>query len=87
MQTAMQDVLTQSRDGFSRITVMIVIGGAVYVLPTMLAWARGSSRRWRITLINLLLGWTLVGWIVAIVLTFAFEAPPEGAPPDEPHLR
>jgi hypothetical protein len=87
MQTAMQDVLSQSTDGFSRITVMIVIGGAVYVLPTMLAWARRSRRRWRITFINLLLGWTLIGWIVAMVLTFAYEAPPDGAPPDEPHLR
>jgi hypothetical protein len=83
----MQDVLSQSTDGFSRITVMMVIGGAVYVLPTLLAWSRGSSRRWRITLINLLLGWTLIGWVVAMVMTFAYETPPEGAPPDEPHLR
>ena len=87
MQNAMQDVVTQSKDGFSRITVMLVIGGAVYVLPTMLAWARGSRRRWRVTLINLFLGWTLIGWMVAMVMTFAYETPPDGAPPDEPHLR
>ncbi len=87
IQNAMRDVVTQSTDGFSRITVMVIIGGAVYVLPTLLAWARGSSRRWRITLINLLLGWTLIGWIVAMVLTFAYEPPAGDAPPDEPHLR
>ena len=73
--------------GFSRVSVMVIITVAVYILPTLLAWKRQSSRRWRITLINLLLGWTLVGWIVAMVMTFAYEPPPEGAPPDEPHLR
>ncbi len=73
--------------GFSRVSVMVIITVAIYILPTMLAWKRQSSRRWRITLINLLLGWTVVGWIVAMVMTFAYEPPPQGAPPDEPHLR
>ncbi len=66
---------------------MVIISVAIYILPTMLAFKRESSRKWRITAINLLLGWTLVGWVVAMVLTFAYEPPPEGAPPDEPHLR
>ena len=66
---------------------MVIITVAIYILPTLLAWKRQSSRRWRITLINLLLGWTLVGWIVAMVMTFAYEPPPAGAPADEPHLR
>ena len=66
---------------------MVIITVAVYIHPTLLAWKRQSSRRWRITLINLLRGWTLVGWMVAMVMTFAYEPPPEGAPPDEPHLR
>lgn len=77
---------TLQSDLFSRIGVMVIIGSAMYVLPTMLAWKRGSSRRWRITAINLLLGWTLIGWAVAMVLTFAYEPPPEGAPIDTPHL-
>ncbi len=66
---------------------MVIIATAIYILPTMLAWKRESGRKWRITAINLLLGWTMVGWVVAMVLTFAYEPPPEGAPPDEPHLR
>ncbi len=66
--------------------MMLVVGGLVYVLPTMLAWKRQSSRRWRITAINLLLGWTVIGWIVAMVLTYAYEPPPVGADPDREHI-
>ena len=87
MQDLTPTLLQQSTDGPSRITVMLVITVAIYVLPTMLAWSRRSRRRWRITAINLLLGWTVVGWIAAMAMTFAWEPPPEGAPPDEPHWR
>ena len=79
--------MQDASQGFSRISVMVIITVAVYILPTLLAWKRQSSRRWRITFVNLLLGWTVVGWIAAMVMTFAYEPPPEGAPPDEPHLR
>ena len=78
---------TWLKKGFSRISVMVIITVAIYILPALLAWKRQSSRRWRITLISLLLGWTFVGWIVAMVMTFSYEPPPEGAAPDEPHLR
>lgn len=58
--------------------VMIIACFGVYILPSMLAWKRGSSRRWKITAINVLLGWTVIGWIVSMVLTYAYEPPPEG---------
>ncbi len=79
--------MQDTSQGFSRISVMVIITVAIYILPALLAWKRQSSRRWRITLISLLLGWTFVGWIVAMVMTFSYEPPPEGAAPDEPHLR
>jgi hypothetical protein len=66
--------------------IMFVVGGAMYVLPTLLAWKRESSRRWKITAINLLLGWTIIGWIVALVLTYAYEPPPPGSEPDREHV-
>ena len=78
--------MQDASQGFSRISVMVIITVAVYILPTLLAWKRQSSRRWRVTFVNLLLGWTVVGWIAAMVMTFAYEPPPAGAPPDEPHL-
>ncbi len=72
--------------GVPKGVVMMIAVALVYVLPSMLAWKRGSRRRWKITAINLLLGWTVIGWIVAMVLTFAYEPPPDGAEPDREHV-
>jgi hypothetical protein len=66
--------------------VMLVVLALLYALPTMLAWKRGSRRRWKITAINLLLGWTVIGWIVAMVMTFAYEPPADGEEPDREHV-
>ena len=65
--------------------VMIIALAGLYILPSMLAWKRGSSRKWKITAINLLLGWTVIGWIVSMVLAYAYEPPPEGEV-DEEHV-
>ena len=81
------DTLTRlPGNGLPKGWLMVLVGGLVYLLPTMLAWKRQSSRRWRITAINLLLGWTVIGWIVAMVLTYAYEPPPAGAAPDRAHI-
>ena len=64
--------------------IMIVISVALYILPSLLAWKNESPRRTKIMLINLLLGWTVIGWIAAMVMTFAYVAPPTGET-DVPH--
>ena len=64
--------------GMPKGMVMIIVLVMLYLLPTMLAWKRRSRRRWRITAINVLLGWTVIGWIVSMVLTFAYEPPADG---------
>ncbi|KXX63885.1 superinfection immunity protein [Marichromatium gracile] len=38
----------------------------LYVLPGLIAHDRGLSRRLRITVINVLFGWTLVGWVAVL---------------------
>ncbi|MBK1708215.1 superinfection immunity protein [Marichromatium sp. AB32] len=38
----------------------------LYVLPGLIAHDRGLTRRLRITLINVLFGWTLVGWVAVL---------------------
>ncbi|WP_337172104.1 superinfection immunity protein [Gemmatimonas aurantiaca] len=64
--------------------IMIVISVALYVLPTLLAWKRGSRRFRTIALVNLMLGWTILGWIAAMAMTYAYEPPAEGEI-DVPH--
>jgi hypothetical protein len=39
-----------------------------YFLPWAVAATRGKSNSGAIGLVNLLLGWTLIGWVVALVM-------------------
>jgi Superinfection immunity protein len=41
---------------------------SLYMLPWAVAVTRGKSNATAIGLINLLLGWTVIGWIVALVM-------------------
>lgn len=50
----------------SLVVLMAVV--SLYGLPTILAFARDVSSPWSVAVINVLLGWTLVGWVVALAL-------------------
>ena len=39
----------------------------LYFLPTIIALARGKRDTMAIFLLNLFLGWSVIGWIVALV--------------------
>ena len=57
---------------------------AAYWVPTITAYVRHVPAKAQIVIVNLFLGWTLIGWVVALVM--AFRAVPEpavrrGAPP------
>ncbi|MFG2674398.1 superinfection immunity protein [Streptomyces sp. NPDC048445] len=39
-----------------------------YFAPTVVAFARGVSNSGSILVLNLFLGWTLVGWVVALAM-------------------
>jgi Superinfection immunity protein len=58
---------------------LLLIGAGFYFLPTILAGGRHHHNTGAIFIINLLLGWTLVGWAVA--LAWAFTSPPPTATP------
>jgi Superinfection immunity protein len=51
--------------------------GWVYVLPAFVAFKRRHLNRRAILVVNLLLGWTTIGWVVAMVWAFIgdVEAP------------
>ena len=46
---------------------------AFYFLPTLIASLRSTASTGLVFMINLLLGWTLVGWIVALVMACASD--------------
>lgn len=47
--------------------LLFVIAAIVYFLPTVIGLARHKQNAMAIFALNLFLGWTLLGWVVAIV--------------------
>lgn len=50
------------------IVVLIFLGFPVYFLPAYIAGKREHPERRKILLWNLLLGWTVIGWMVTMIL-------------------
>ena len=53
----------------------LLVGVALYFTPTIIAWLRTHYNRWAILALNLLLGWTVLGWIVSLVWSFTNPPP------------
>jgi len=46
---------------------LVVLIFAFYFLPTLIAFLRQHKNKLAIFLLNLLLGWTVLGWVVSLV--------------------
>lgn len=57
---------------------------ALYFLPTYEAWNKSHPNLTAIALVNLFLGWSLLGWVVAVVWAFKRTEPVSG--PEAPKL-
>lgn len=55
------------------IHLAILIG--IYLLPTLIARGRHLPERGAIAALNILLGWTFLGWIVALIWAITAPAP------------
>lgn len=47
--------------------LLLIIGAALYFLPTIIVATRGAHNGCGVFLTNFFLGWTLIGWIVALI--------------------
>ncbi len=56
----------------STISIGIILG--IYFLPTIVAGFRKHHNMGPLVVVNVFLGWTLVGWVVALAM--AFSKPP-----------
>ena len=65
-------------DGFLSVffLVMFVFGGALYFFPTIVAFVKKKANKSAILVLNIFLGWTLVGWVVALVWAVSEEQRP-----------
>ena len=50
-------------------------GFLIYFAPTLLALVRHKRNTLSIFLLNLFLGWTLIGWIIALVWASTVDIP------------
>jgi hypothetical protein len=50
-------------------------GFVMYFLPSIIALARNKRDITAIVLLNFFLGWTMIGWIVALVWAVKTDAP------------
>ena len=57
--------------------VLIFAGFFAYWAPTAVAWIRRVPNAGSVTVVNGLLGWTVIGWIVALAM--ACRSIPEAA--------
>jgi len=53
--------------------VILLISLAIYFLPTIIASIRHKRNTGAIFVLNLFLGWTLIGWVVALTWAFTYE--------------
>lgn len=56
--------------------VVVLVGVLVYLLPSCVAVLRGHKNAVPICVINVFLGWLLVGWVVALAWSFSHQDRP-----------
>jgi Superinfection immunity protein len=53
---------------------LLILAG-LYFLPTLIASGRHLPERGAIGVFNLLLGWTIIGWLIALLWAITAPAP------------
>ena len=49
----------------------------VYFIPTIVATQRDVVNKWSVAVINAFLGWTLIGWVVALAMALRTATAPK----------
>lgn len=62
---------------FLIILVIIAIGVGIYFLPSIIGFVRNKDNKIAILLLNFFLGWSLVGWVVALVWAASKDSTPQ----------
>lgn len=60
---------------FLMMGVMTVLSIGIYMIPTVIAIARHHHRSMLILIINILTGWTVIGWIACLVVALMTANP------------
>ena len=77
--------MSSNYDTFMMI-VFLAVAVAVYFIPNFVATARKHQNANAIFVVNLLLGWTIIGWVVALVWALTTVKPQEAATEKAPEI-
>jgi hypothetical protein len=55
------------------VLIGVVVLFFLYMLPTFIATARGHKNVLAIGVLNLFLGWSLLGWLAALIWSFTYQ--------------
>jgi hypothetical protein len=47
--------------------ILLIVGAILYFVPTVIAWRLGVKSVQSIFYVNLIFGWTIVGWVFAMI--------------------
>jgi hypothetical protein len=53
--------------------ILLLLCVIIYMLPTVIAYARDVPSRRTITVVNIIFGWTLIGWFIAFLWAMLAE--------------
>ena len=53
--------------------ILLVAIALLYMLPTLVAYGRDIPQRQTITIVNIVLGWTLIGWVIIFLWAMRAE--------------
>ncbi|MCX4677547.1 superinfection immunity protein [Streptomyces sp. NBC_01433] len=63
-------------DGAGPIAIVVgILLVIAYFIPAIVAFTRNVPNRGSVLVINLLLGWTVIGWIVALAMAARSQLP------------
>jgi len=54
--------------------ILIAISLFIYFIPTLIAGNRSHREIWGIFILNLFFGWTLIGWVAALIWSASGKA-------------
>ena len=60
--------------GVIAVIFLVLVGASVYFFPSMIAFAR-HQQEGMVLVLNLFLGWTLIGWVVSLAIAVASKSP------------
>ena len=72
--------MISSAVSFIVVASLTCVSLALYLLPCLIGCARRAPDIGAIVVIDILLGWTFIGWVVALAMAFR-SAPPSPPPP------